>query len=581
MQIFEVSLRRFRGFEDLTVQPVGHVALIGEPRAGRSDLVEGLRRVLTSDGVRHTTPSELDFWMLDTDERAEVEVVLGDLGPDLEQDFLDHLEAWDVDEGTLAAPSPPTESVTGGGTTWVLRLCYRAEWDDDQEQATHWVDFPDESDPASDTYARVPRRLHDLLPVVVVETRGRPLRLGPRSDFRRLLERADSGSLGDAFDDLVDSVAGAGEALAKTADIKASVGAVLKPVEGPLGIDATDDTLVQFVPEGGSLSGVLRTLQPSINLGPPGHLPLHRHGATASALVQAGEAIAALGEAGVVVLVDDFGEDLDSISARHLASAFCEHAGQAWISTRRSAAVEAFPPEDIIRLHLKSGVRHAAQIEQLTTKADRVAARHLSLQLLPAASAAVVAIVEGPHDRAALEALADRRLRRSKKVLPAAYGITIIDAGVVDGSGGASAVARLARLAKRLGFHTIAVIDGDKGVDGNNALDAAADAADRVIRLPDGFAIERALIEGLSDAAVLGTLRIVCDTFDVAVAPDLDTLTGRDLVKTVVAVLKKSGGLHAQFVDLLPPKSDPPTLRGILEAIIESGQDRLDGVHQL
>lgn len=581
MQIFEVSLRRFRGFEHLTVQPIDHVALIGEPRAGRSDLIEGLRRVLTSDGVRYTTPSELDFWMVDTDERAEVEVVLGDLGADLEQDFVDHLEAWDVEEGALAAPRPPTDAAAVDDTTWVLRLCYRATWDDEQEQATHWVDFPDESDPVNGIYAKVPRRLHDLLPVVVVESRGRPLRLGPRSDFRRLLEGADSGSLAEAFTDLVDTVAAAGEALAKTADIKASVGEVLKPVEGPLGIDARDDTLVQFVPEGGSLSGVLRTLQPAIDLGPPGHLPLHRHGATASALVQAGEAIAALGEAGVIVLVDDFGEDLDSISARHLAAVFREHAGQTWISTRRSAAVEAFPPEDIIRLHLKDGVRDAAQIERPTTKADRVAARHLSLQLLPAASAAVVAIVEGPHDRAALDALAMRRLRRSKKVLPAAYGITVIDAGVVDGSGGASAVARLAALASRLGFHTIAVIDGDKGVDGKNALVAAEEAADRVIRLPDGFAIERALVEGLSDAVVANTLRVLCDAFGVAVLPDLDTRSGRDLLKTAVAVLKKNGGLHAQFVDLLPPKKVPSTLRGLLEAIIASGEGRLVGLDQL
>lgn len=229
MQIFEVSLRRFvRGFEHLTVQPIDHVALIGEPRAGRSDLIEGLRRVLTSDGVQHTTPSELDFWMVDTDERAEVEVVLGDLGADLEQDFVDRLEAWDFEQGALAAPRPRTESSAVDDTAWVLWLCYRAKWDDEQEQATHWVDFPDESDPASGTCAKAPRRLHDLLPVKCGRERGRPLRLGPRPDFRRLLEGTDSGSLAEAFDDLVDSVARAGEALAKTADIKASVGEVLR-----------------------------------------------------------------------------------------------------------------------------------------------------------------------------------------------------------------------------------------------------------------------------------------------------------------------------------------------------------------
>lgn len=581
MKIYEVSLRRFRGFEDLTFKPVRHVALVGEPRAGRSDLIEGLRRVLTPDGVRYTTPSELDFWMLNIDERAEVEVVIGGLGTDLEQDFLDHLEAWDPDQAALAEPRPPTESGDAEDTTWVVRLCYRIAWDADQEQATHWVDFPDESDPTTDTYFRVPRRLHEMLPVVVVESRGQPLRLGPRSDFRRLLERADSGGLAGAFEDLVDSVAEAGEVLATTEDIKTSVAEVLKPIEGPLGIDSTDDTLVQFVPEGGSLSDLLRTLQPAVDLGPPGHLPLRRHGSTASSLVQAGEAIAALGDAKTVVLVDDFGEGLDSISARHVASLFRKGAEQAWISTRRSAGVEVFEPEEIVRLHLKSGVRRTAQIERPRTKAERIASRHLSLQLLPAASAPIIAIVEGPHDRAALDALALRRLRRANRVLPAADGIAIVDAGVVDGSGGASAVARLAILARRLGFHTIAVIDGDKGVDGQVALDAVRDAADRVVRLPDGFAIERALIEGLSDQVVIRTLRVVCDAFGVGVPSNLDSATGGDLLKAAVSILKKNGGLHAQFVELLPVKNAPPTLRAILEAVVESGENRFDGLCQL
>lgn len=581
MQIFEVSLHRFRGFEDLTFRPAEHVALVGEPRAGRSDLIEGLRRVLTSDGVRHTTPSELDLWMLDKTERAEVEVVLGELGSDLEQDFLDHLEAWDPETDTLASPRPPTEAVAVEDTTWVLRLCYRIEWDSDQEEAVHWVDFPEESDSVSGVFARVPRRLHDLLPVVVVGSRGRPLRLSPRSDFRRVLEGADGGTLGAALDTVVDAVTLAGGALAKSDDIKSSVAEVLEPVEGLLGIDADDDDLVQFLPEGGSLSGLLRTLQPSLDLGGPGHLPLHRHGATTAALLQSGEAIAALGPDDAVVIVDDFGEDLDSISVRHLASVFRQHAGQAWVSTRRSAALEPFQPQDIVRLHLKSGRRHAAQIEALTTKAERVAARHLSLQLLPAASAAVVAIVEGPHDRAALDALANRLVRTGTSSLPAAMGIAIIDAGVADGSGGAPAVARLAALATRLGFHTVGVIDGDVGDDGDAYLASAAAAADRVVRLPDGTAIERAIIDGLDDTIVVNTLRTVCNTFGVTTPPSLDTCTGSDLLKAAVSILKKNGGLHAQFIELLPPRIVPPTLQALLDAIVVSGHQRLQGTQQL
>jgi hypothetical protein len=100
--------------------------------------------------VRYTTPTELDFWMLDTDETAEVEVVLGGLGPVLEQDFVDHVERWDSGAGELAKPRSPTV-VDTDDTEWVVRLCYRAQWDSETEQASHWVDFPSESDPSADT----------------------------------------------------------------------------------------------------------------------------------------------------------------------------------------------------------------------------------------------------------------------------------------------------------------------------------------------------------------------------------------------------------------------------------------------
>lgn len=581
MRILEVSLRRFRGFEALTFQPQHHVALIGEPRSGRSDLLEGLRRALTADGVRQTTPTELDFWMLDKSQTAEVEVVLGELGSDLEQDFVDHLEAWDDDLGALAEPRPPTAAVAADETSWVVRLCYRIVWDTDQEQAVHWVDFPDESDVASETYVRVPRRLQALLPVVVVGSRGQPLRLGPRSDFRRMLEGADAGTLGSAFDALLDAVTDAGDALAQTPEILKVVAGVLRPVEGPLGIDSSDGDIVQFTPEGGSLSGVLRTLQPALDLGGPGHLPLHRHGKTANALLQAGEALGAIEANRAVVLVDDFGEDLDAISARHVASMFRRRAGQAWISTRRSSAVEPFRPRDIVRLHTAGGARSAAQIDAPRSKAERIAARHLSIQLLPAASAGVVAIVEGPHDRAALDAAADRLLRTRGRPLPAAHGIAIIDAGVADGSGGAPAVARLAALATQLGFHTIGVIDGDVGDDGDAYLAEVSAAADRVIRLPAGGAIELALIDGLDDAVVIAALASLCDAFDIRAPNDLESQSDKALLKSVVRILKKNGGLHAQFIETLPRRTMPGLLSSVLEAIIEAGRDRLDGVLQL
>ena len=101
MQIRQVDIRHFRGFRSLRIRPSGHVLLVGEPRAGRSDLIEALTRVFDPDSTRTTLTDDLDFFKRDTATRAEVEVVLGDLGDELEQRFFDQIEFWDPSSQTL------------------------------------------------------------------------------------------------------------------------------------------------------------------------------------------------------------------------------------------------------------------------------------------------------------------------------------------------------------------------------------------------------------------------------------------------------------------------------------------------
>ena len=88
MIVRSLELRRFRGIEMLTVVPQGHVVVAGEPRAGRSTVLEGLFRALSPDGARGTLGDDLDFHARNRAVRAEVEVVLGDLGDELSQRCL-------------------------------------------------------------------------------------------------------------------------------------------------------------------------------------------------------------------------------------------------------------------------------------------------------------------------------------------------------------------------------------------------------------------------------------------------------------------------------------------------------------
>jgi putative ATP-dependent endonuclease of the OLD family len=139
MRVLRVDFHRFRGFEQLQIEPRGHVLLVGEPRAGRSDALEGLSRVLGWGGQRMEEPDELDFDMRDTSARAEVEVVLGELGPEIEQLFWDQLEFWDVEESELIEELESPERLDEEGIANVVRLCYRIEWDESEGEARHWV----------------------------------------------------------------------------------------------------------------------------------------------------------------------------------------------------------------------------------------------------------------------------------------------------------------------------------------------------------------------------------------------------------------------------------------------------------
>ena len=100
--IKELLIENFRGFSHLTLRPNGHVVIMGQPRAGRSDLIEALGRVLDADALRTRLTSELDFYNLDTSSPIRIMVTLAELDPSLEQQFFQHMEYWDTDNEGFA-----------------------------------------------------------------------------------------------------------------------------------------------------------------------------------------------------------------------------------------------------------------------------------------------------------------------------------------------------------------------------------------------------------------------------------------------------------------------------------------------
>jgi hypothetical protein len=197
------------------------------------------------------------------------------------------------------------------------------------------------------------------------------------------------------------------------------------------------------------------------------------------------------------------------------------------------------------------------------------------------ASRAVIGL-EGPHDRSALTALARRLHEQEGLELPAARRIALVDAAAIDGSGGSSGIPRLMAFAKTLGFRTVAVLDYDRGEpEAKAVLDENVKAADAVVRLPKGCAIELALLQGLDDAIIGDALHQLQEGFGVPLPADVDALTGKKLHSAAREAIKRSPGYHAQFIDALPPGVHPPLARILLQKAMEAATIDVVGLVQL
>ena len=595
MRVVALHIAGFRGWPDLTLKPAGHLLVAGEPRAGRSDLIEALRRVLDPELTRNP-PDEFDVFQpglvsnsqgsssgpepggspgdgkaqdeeADAIRSAVIEVTLGDLGDDLEQHFYRRLELWDRQASQLVTESVPGE-IDKERHALVLRLCYRLNWSPGEGTGEHWVDYPKTSVPEDGVYDRARRADRMLLPFAAI-TPGRPLTLQPDGKFRALLADA-GGDLGRTLDALLAAVDTATDGLSGADGVRQALAEVMEPVRPTLDIAPGDpvEELVQFRAEGGTVAGLLRALQPTLQMDGTGpHLPLRRHGSTTGAVLAAAEAMIAARRADAVVVADDFGDRLDAGAAEYLAGELRGACAQLWLSTRRPETARAFPVTEVARLTRHGGRRQVHQVSPPSDRSELSAMRQLHIQLLPAMSARTVAVLEGPHDVAALTAVGDRFARSASIPAPAAHGVRLVAASF--GEGGHGAVPKVCKLARQLGFCVVAALDFDEpGAGADLSFTTAKDAADEVVRLPEGFAIELALVHGIPLDVLREVMTALNRTWQLNLQ-GLDTADEKKLQVTAVKALKQRSGLHAQYVELLPSSSPPVVAVALLRAITE------------
>ena len=558
VHVCRLSLRRFRGFTEAEIVPQGHVVLVGEPRAGRSDLITALRRVL--DPRAGTTPN-LDDIQRPFPEGAEdevmppteVEVTLLDLGPELEQDLYDRLELIDAVSGLPADEGTVSTALLG------IRLRYRLTYDERLGDPEHSWEYPK-------TGRRVPRVERLALAAVVIGP-GTPLQLKSGAAFRRMVSDLDGDELAVALKSLATETSTAVGALADVKAVQEGIRSVLH--QGAAQLLELSDTdhpegAVGFVTDDGSVEALLRRLQPSMTFDEGvGALPLSLHGSSAAGVLRVAEAMVTANLDGAVVLADDFGDDVDAGAAEYLAALLRRRSGQVWLSTRRPDVVRAFEPTEVLRLTRSHGERRQHQLAPTTDRKERLARRQLHQLLIPAMTTRVVALLEGPHDQEALSAVAQRRLDEDGVAPPAAHGVRLAAAGL--GDGGKDQLPKIASLAADLGFHVRVVVDNDKPGADSALIAELVQWAEQVIRFPERTAIERALVRGLPMDALRSAMQEIKEVYGLSV--DFASLADSDVEKEASRQLKQKGGLHHPFIDALPERIVPPLIAAVLDAL--------------
>ncbi len=587
MRITRLRATNFRGWADLDLRPRAHALVVGEPRAGRSDLVAALQRVLDPSSTR-SQPTTNDIHQHQEPGSgtggeglratalagyADVEVTLADLPVDLEHEADGALEPL-LDDGTVDTSGNAAATASLG-----LRLAYRVSYDANTDSLEHQVFYPALSEPSAAKYRRVPTAVRRLVPAVFLDS-TRPLQLRAEGLLRRLISDNDPEAASGALHALETEVTQAASTLSSSAVIEGILDALVDQ-SGParrLGDGPVSAADIQFLPEDGSLAGLLRAFQPVLRLDSAGPLPLASHGSTTSAVLSAAEALLlAASTGGALIIGDDLGEGLDGPTTEHLAAALRRGAHQVWLTTRRPDVARAFETSELIRLTRHTGDRRVHQIAPPTDRKEAGVHRHVQGQLLPALTATAVAISEGRHDLSTLSA-ADR-YRLAPDLPLAAHGLRLISADAGSG-GGTTQIPLVAKLAKQLGYRVVALVDGDPAKHAGGVLAIIENECDALVRLPDSMAVERAITAGATASQIRNAAAVLLEF------GQTDPTIGKADADVPDAVMKllHSKGLHEQFLAALIDETGalPPVLDNALEGVAlasspgYSGPKRID-----
>lgn len=566
MRIARVEITRFRGFESFVFVPRQHVVVVGEPRAGRSDLIAALRRIMDPRSMA-SRPSEWDvFRPLPTSPSAEdditdpiqtsIQISLLELTDKTEQELQDRLELLDPVTGQLADVDEIDHAELG------IRLRYCLQYDPDEEQLQHWIEYPKSG-------ARVPRAERELLRAFILD-RNPPLQLRAEGALRHLASDFDPDSLSGTLQKFADNIADATQSLTESKEVQAALKLVARHGAARiLALDTSDPTAaIGFTAEDGSLAALLRAIQPTLELDTAGVLPLSTHGSTTTAVLAAAEASAAAQPGDAIVITDDFGDHLDAASGEYLAARLRRRAGQLWLTTRDPEVPRAFEATELLRLTRSTGTRKTFQLGEDPTRKERVRRRYLFTLLGPAMAARTVVLLEGPHDMETYHSVSQRQFREKNKPPLSAFGMRLVSASAGGGAGGKQELPKIAKLAAELGLTVRVVLDHDKPGTDQDLIEELCQVAEMIIRLPERTAVERVIVDGLPSDEIRAALERINEDHELNL--DVDSISDGDVVEKSVWALKQKGGLHRPFIDALAAGTIPPLAASVLKHLTAS-----------
>src|ERR1035437_2710544 len=95
MQVRRLRIERFRGIDQLVIDPTSRNVLVGPNNAGKSTILEALDLLLYPGlGRPRPTPTELDFYDRNVADGFIIEGVLGDLSEETLALAVEALEGW-------------------------------------------------------------------------------------------------------------------------------------------------------------------------------------------------------------------------------------------------------------------------------------------------------------------------------------------------------------------------------------------------------------------------------------------------------------------------------------------------------